>query len=150
MNANPFGLAFPLDERETLSGALGLVWGTQEDGVTEASVPVVDVVRQPMGLVHGGVYATIAETIATMATAAAVMPEGSTAQGLSNTTNFLRPIHDGTIHARGDRVHRGRTTWVWDVACSDDRGRVCAVSRVVIAVRPVAAGAGGDPPPTPS
>ena len=43
--------------------------------------------------------------------------------GLSNSTSFLRPITEGTVHAHATRLHRGRTTWVWDVRFSDDAGR---------------------------
>ena len=46
-------------------------------------------------------------------------------------------VHGGTIHAEARVRHRGRTTWIWDVDLSDDEGRMCAVSRVTIAVRPV-------------
>ena len=60
--------------------------------------------------------------------------------GLSNSTSFLRPITEGTIHAHATRLHRGRTTWVWDVRFSDDAGRTCAVTRMTIAVRPLPAG----------
>ena len=63
------------------------------------------------------------------------------AMGLSNSTSFLRPITEGTVHARATRLHRGRTTWVWDVRFSDDAGRTCAVTRMTIAVRPLPDGA---------
>jgi uncharacterized protein (TIGR00369 family) len=101
-----------------------------------ARVPVRNAIRQPMGLVHGGVYASIAESLASLATGAGVVPEGLVPQGLSNATSFLRPILEGTIHATAIRRHRGRTTWVWDVEISDDAGRLCAVTRMTIAVRP--------------
>jgi len=45
------------------------------------------------------------------------------------------PISEGTIHARATAFHRGRTTWLWDVEMRDDAGRLCATSRVTIAVR---------------
>ncbi len=105
-----------------------------------AEVTVHDGVKQPMGLVHGGVYASIAESITSMATAQSVLPDGNMAQGLSNQTSFLRPIFDGTIHATATRRHRGRTTWVWEVDITDDAGRLCAVVRMTIAVRPLPAG----------
>jgi uncharacterized protein (TIGR00369 family) len=101
-----------------------------------ARVPVRNAIRQPMGLVHGGVFASIAESLASLATGAGVVPEGLVPQGLSNATSFLRPILEGTIHATAIRRHHGRTTWVWDVEISDDAGRLCAVTRMTIAVRP--------------
>jgi uncharacterized protein (TIGR00369 family) len=85
--------------------------------------------------VHGGVFASIAESIASVATHLAVSEEGRSAQGMSNQTSFLRPIVDGTIHAVARRRHRGRTTWVWEVDICDDAGRLCALVRMTVAVR---------------
>jgi 1,4-dihydroxy-2-naphthoyl-CoA hydrolase len=110
--------------------------GYDEAEVT-AQVQVRDEIKQPAGLVHGGVYAAIAESMASMATALTVMGEGNTAMGLSNSTSFLRPITEGLVHAQATRLHRGRTTWVWDVRFSDDAGRTCALTRMTIAVRPL-------------
>ena len=94
-------------------------------------------VLQPMGIVHGGVYATLAEGMTSEATFRAVYPEGNVAMGMSNQTSFLRPISGGTIHAEARRRHRGRTTWLWEVDFTDDSGRLCALTRVTIAVRPI-------------
>ncbi len=105
-----------------------------EDEV-RASPPVRDEIKQPMGLVHGGLYASIAEALASMATATAVLQDGRQAMGLSNATSFMRPITDGTVHAVARCIHRGRTTWVWDVEIRDDAGRRCALTRMTIAVR---------------
>jgi uncharacterized protein (TIGR00369 family) len=106
------------------------------DTEVRAETSVRDEIKQPAGLVHGGVYASMAESMASLATALAVMEEGGMAMGLSNATSFLRPITEGTIHAVGTRLHRGRTTWVWDVHFTDDAGHRCAVTRMTIAVRP--------------
>jgi 1,4-dihydroxy-2-naphthoyl-CoA hydrolase len=92
--------------------------------------------KQPAGLIHGGVYAAMAESMASLATAIAVHAQGDTAMGLSNSTSFLRPITQGVVHGHATRLHRGRTTWVWDVRFSDDQDRTCAVTRMTIAVRP--------------
>lgn len=100
-----------------------------------AQVQVSDRVKQPMGLVHGGVYASIAESITSMTTYWAVAEQGKIAVGLSNQTNFLRPITQGTIHALARCRHKGRTTWVWEVDITDDDDRLCAIVRMAIAVR---------------
>lgn len=101
-----------------------------------ARVAVRDELKQGTGVVHGGVYASIAEALAAYATATAVAADGSAAMGLSNTTSFLRPVAEGSVHAVALRRHRGRTTWVWDVEFSDDADRLCAVTRMTVAVRP--------------
>ena len=92
--------------------------------------------KQPFGLVHGGVFAAMAESIASQATYTVVSEEGNMAVGLSNFTSFMRPILEGTLHAEARRRHRGSTTWVWEVEMTDDEGRLCALSRVTMAVRP--------------
>jgi 1,4-dihydroxy-2-naphthoyl-CoA hydrolase len=93
-------------------------------------------VQQPMGLVHGGAYAALAETLVSWTTARAVSENGELAMGQSNHSMFLRPVTSGQVHAEGTPRHRGRTSWVWDVEFTDDDGNVCAISRVVLAVRP--------------
>jgi 1,4-dihydroxy-2-naphthoyl-CoA hydrolase len=120
----------------TFDALYGLEILEYDDERVTARVPVEDKVKQPMGLVHGGLYASIAESITSMATARVVVPEGMIATGMSNQTSFLRPITEGTVHATATRRHRGRTTWMWDVEITDDAGRLCAVSRMTIAVRP--------------
>jgi 1,4-dihydroxy-2-naphthoyl-CoA hydrolase len=106
------------------------------DGIVRGRVSVRDEIKQPAGLVHGGVYAAMAESMATNGTAVTVFQDGSTAVGLSNQTSFLRPITSGTINAVARARHRGRTTWVWEVELTDDAGRLCALTRVTVAVRP--------------
>jgi 1,4-dihydroxy-2-naphthoyl-CoA hydrolase len=91
--------------------------------------------KQPAGLVHGGIYASMAESLASMTTYLAVRDDNRVVMGQSNHTTFVRPILAGTVHAAGRARQRGRTTWVWDVEFSDDDERLCALSRVTIAVR---------------
>ena len=109
-----------------------------EEATAEAKVR--DDILQPAGLVHGGVFASIAESLTSFATWQAVGREGKSAQGLSNQTSFLRPIVGGTIHATARRRHRGRTTWVWEVDITDDEARLCALVRMTVAVRDAPAG----------
>jgi 1,4-dihydroxy-2-naphthoyl-CoA hydrolase len=113
----------------------GLVFTEVSDELVRGEVAVRDDLKQPAGLVHGGVFASIAESLASIGTALVVMKDGHHAMGLSNQTSFLRPITEGTIHATAYRKHRGRTTWVWEVEMSDDDGRVCVLTRMTIAVR---------------
>ncbi|MCW3069553.1 MAG: thioesterase superfamily protein [Solirubrobacterales bacterium] len=114
----------------------GLELVSFSDTEVRAQVTVRDELKQPAGLVHGGVYASVAESIASLATALAVLENGDMAMGMANSTSFLRPVTEGVVHAHATRLHRGRTTWVWDVRFSDDRDRTCAVTRMTIAVRP--------------
>jgi uncharacterized protein (TIGR00369 family) len=116
-------------------GLYGLVITEMSEALVRGQVEVRDELKQTAGLVHGGVYASIAENIASTGTALGVLPEGKMAVGLSNQTSFLRPITAGTIRAVAIRKHRGRSTWVWEVEITDDDGRLCVLTRMTVAVR---------------
>jgi 1,4-dihydroxy-2-naphthoyl-CoA hydrolase len=118
----------------TLDDVLGFELLELGEEAAVARFPIAGRVKQRFGLVHGGAYAALAEVLATEATVAAVQPDA--AMGMSNDTSFLRGARGAWITARARRRHRGRTTWVWEVDHTDDEGRLCAVSRVTIAVRP--------------
>ncbi len=120
----------------TLDGTLGFELLESSEERARGRVAVSDRVRQPFGIVHGGVYAALAESITSIATYHAVADEGMIAVGSSNHTSFLRPVTEGAVHAEARRRHRGRTTWIWEVDITDDEGRLCAMSRVSLAVRP--------------
>lgn len=121
---------------DSFDGAIGLeIDELIEVGHRTARLPVVPAVCQPMGIVHGGVYAAIAESLASRGTADGVLDLGKVPLGMSNNTSFLRPVSEGSVHADARAFHRGRTTWVWDVDMRNDDGKLCATSRVTIAVR---------------
>jgi 1,4-dihydroxy-2-naphthoyl-CoA hydrolase len=122
---------------QTLDGVLGFELLEKGEGTARGRFEVTDSVRQPFGIVHGGAYAAMAETLASAATYIAVQGDGKLAMGQSNVTSFLRPVSEGTVHAEGTCRHRGRTSWVWEIDFTDDEGRLCALSRVTMAVRSI-------------
>lgn len=123
---------------DTFVGFLGAEYHDHGEGDFGCTVPVHHGLMQPMGIVHGGIYAAIAETVASMGAARAVgFDSGMAVMGQSNNTTFLRPVAGGSIHAVGRIIHHGRTTIVWQIDMRDDDGRLCAVSQVTIAVRPM-------------
>jgi uncharacterized protein (TIGR00369 family) len=125
-DAGPIGFA----------GHSGVEWIELNSDNARARIAVGEQHLQPYGIVHGGVYTTLAESLTSAATYAAVHEEGKVAMGQANDTTFLRPIRDGHVNALAKARHSGSTTWIWDVEMSDDEGRVCALSRMTIAVRP--------------
>ena len=119
MAAPPFDALYGLEiEAATAEGARG-------------TVPVSDGVRQPAGLVHGGVYASMAESLAVAATEAATGPR----RGRPLEPDEL-PAPDHRRHGPRDRppaATRGRSTWVWEFDVTDDDGRLCALVRMTVA-----------------
>jgi 1,4-dihydroxy-2-naphthoyl-CoA hydrolase len=126
---------YPVPYERTFDGSVG--YEITEIGPERAAgrVRVGDGTVQRWGMVHGGVYAGLAEVLASEATAVGVWENGKLGLGLANHTNFLRPVTGGVVEAEARRRHAGRTTWVWDVDMRDEQGRLCASSRVTIAVR---------------
>jgi 1,4-dihydroxy-2-naphthoyl-CoA hydrolase len=127
------GGEYAVPEGRGLDGVLGLEVVSLADDAAVGRFAIADRVKQRFGLIHGGAYAALAEMLATEATVRVVHPR--VAMGLSNDTSFLRGARGEWNTARGRARHRGRTTWVWEIDHTDDEGRLCAVSRVTIAVR---------------
>ena len=133
-DAAPYELRVPIEN--AFDATIGFVVDESDEiGRCTGHLPVRPGICQPMGIVHGGVYAAIAETLASMGTAKAVMADAKVVMGMSNNTTFMRPATEGTLHGSAHAIHRGRTTWVWDVDMRDDQDRLCASSRVTIAIR---------------
>jgi 1,4-dihydroxy-2-naphthoyl-CoA hydrolase len=130
----------PRPPEPTFEGTLDQVLGFEAFDIgpelARARAEVGQQHKQPYGIVHGGVYAAMAESVASQATAVGVYEAGNIAVGMSNFTSYMRPVLEGHVHGEARRIHRGSTTWVWEVELKDDEGRLCALSRVTIAVRP--------------
>ena len=114
---------------------IGVEWLDFGPEEARARIAVEDRHKQPYGIVHGGVFAALAESITSAATYEAVRDDGMVAMGQANSTTFLRPITEGHATAVARPRQQGRTTWVWDVEILDDEERVCALVRMTIAVR---------------
>ena len=81
-----------------------------------AHLEVVDHHKQPYGIVHGGVYCSIVETLCSIGAALWALEQGIQAVvGVSNSTDFLRSVQDGRIEATATPVHRGRSQQLWQV-----------------------------------
>jgi uncharacterized protein (TIGR00369 family) len=85
---------------------------------------------QAYGLVHGGVYAGIVESLASFGATLSAMPQGKVAVGLENHTSFIRACREGTLHAVATPITRGSRTQVWEVVIRDDAQQIVATGRV--------------------
>ena len=121
---------------------LGTEWIKLDPDDARARIELRDELRQPYGIMHGGVYSSLVESLCSYATAAAVYKDGNIAMGQSIEVSFVRPVvGSGHAEARAVARHRGRTTWVWQVEIVDDDGHLCALAKMTMAVRPAPEGA---------
>src|SRR3954469_2920738 len=121
----------------SFEGYLGLDWLELTDEFAHARFDVRDELKQPLGLLHGGVYSAVAETLASVATVLGVWKDGYGGSGMSNVASFLRPATGGTLDAVGRRRSREPDRWVWGTDFTDAQGRLYAIVEVTIAVRPL-------------
>jgi uncharacterized protein (TIGR00369 family) len=84
--------------------------------------------HQPYGIVHGGVHASVIETLASLG-AAAWYQQGQVV-GVSNQTDFLRAVREGRLTATGTPIHRGRLQQLWLVEIRDENERIVARGQV--------------------
>jgi uncharacterized protein (TIGR00369 family) len=116
---------------------IGTEWLDDDPDHARVRLALRDELRQPFGLLHGGVMSSLVESVCSRATALVVLPEGNVAMGQSITVNFLRPVTKGGAEVKARARHRGRSTWVWDAEVLDDDERICALAQMTIAVRPL-------------
>ena len=120
----------------TFEGFLDLDWLELERDFVHVQFRVRDNLKQPLGLLHGGIYAGVAETIASIATVANVWPDGFIGSGLSNYASFLRPITEGLVDVQARLRGHDDREWTWGHEFRDDQEQLCALVDVTIAVRP--------------
>lgn len=94
-------------------------------------------VHQPMGLLHGGATAALAETAASIGAYVSTDPASEYAVGTDLNISHLRALRDGTIRATATPIRKGRTIHVWNVDVSDDEGVAVAAARCTLAIRPL-------------
>jgi len=97
-------------------------------------MPVDQRTFQPAGLLHGGASVALAETLASVGTALLVDETRYTAVGMEINANHLRPVRSGFVTAEARPIHRGKSSYVWNIDIFDDRKRRICVSRCTVAV----------------
>lgn len=131
MADDPRGLRSHFDE------LVGTEWLDDDPDHARVRIELRDELRQPVGLLHGGVLSTLVESVCSRATALAVLDDGMAAMGQSIAVSFIRPITEGAAEVTARAHHRGRTTWVWNAEVTNDDGKTCALAQMTIAVRPL-------------
>jgi 1,4-dihydroxy-2-naphthoyl-CoA hydrolase len=110
-------------------GHIGLQFTETTSERVRATVEVSPVLRQATGVVHGGVYCSIVETVASWGALLSLDGAGHVV-GVNNNTDFLRGVRDDTLLAEASPVFRGRSQQLWRVVITDAGGRECAVGQV--------------------
>jgi len=124
------------EQHDTLSSLLGMEFVEVSGERIVVRMPVTDRVKQPFGILHGGATVALCETAASIGTFLGIDHDHFHAVGMEINCNHLRPTRGGTLIATATPLHRGRTTWVWDIRVQNDAGKLVAISRCTVAVVP--------------
>jgi 1,4-dihydroxy-2-naphthoyl-CoA hydrolase len=128
----PPDASIPTNYTAPFDTELGLQFTELSPDGARAQLEVKPKLLQPMGLVHGGVYCSMIESIASAAayTWLNTSGNGGNVVGVNNNTDFLRSINSGTVYATAEPIHRGRRQQLWLVTITDANDRVVARGQV--------------------
>lgn len=117
-----------------LMDALSITITEVNPGLVKASMPVSDVVKQPLGVMHGGASLVLAESVSSLGSWMLIDADKERAVGLEINANHLRSATRGTVFAEASIVHQGKRTHVWQISITDDEQRPVCISRCTIAI----------------
>lgn len=98
------------------------------------SMPVSSKVHQPLGLLHGGAVAALAENVASLAGNLVVAHQNKSCLGLTLNTSHIKSVREGVVFSTAKALHLGRTTQVWEIKTTSEEGILINVSRMTLAV----------------
>ncbi|MFL9484453.1 hotdog fold thioesterase [Chitinophagaceae bacterium LWZ2-11] len=113
---------------------IGIEFTEIGDDFLKATMPVDHRTHQPMGLLHGGANAVLAETLGSVASALVVDGDKFTCVGLEINANHIRGVRSGLVTGVVTPIHVGATTHVWDIKIYNEAGKLTCVSRLTVAV----------------
>ncbi len=122
----------PFTDRVTYVGHTKIELTEATPDLAEGRIDIEDIHHQPYGVVHGGVYATLVETLASTGAALwAASNNMAGAMGISNTTDFFRATRSGFLLGSATPIHRGRNQQVWEVSITrGEDGKLAAHGQV--------------------
>lgn len=122
--------------KNTLMSTLGITYTDVGEGFLEAKMPVNQTVHQPMGLLHGGATAALAETLGSAASHLIINRETESIVGIEINANHLKGVKSGTVTGRATIQHQGKKLHVWNIDVVDEEQRKIAVCRLTCMIIP--------------
>jgi len=122
--------------QNTMLSAIGIEFTDLGEDYIKATMPVDHRTHQPMGLLHGGASAALAETLGSFASHLVVDSTKFNCVGLEINANHIRPKTEGTVTGIARPIHLGSKTHIWEIKIEDERGKLVCISRLTMAVLP--------------
>ena len=116
--------------RNTLMETLEIEYVDAGEGFLQATMPVNPRIHQPMGLLHGGASAALAESVGSAASIMFVDPSREEVRGIELSANHLRSKTEGIVTGTARIVHKGRTLHLWEIRITDEEDRLISLCRL--------------------
>ena len=108
-----------------------------EDFLT-AKMPVTTKVHQPLGQLHGGATAALAESVGSAASLMFVNPEKQEVRGIEISANHLRSKREGTVFCTAKIIHKGASIHLWEIRIVDENDKlisICKLTNMILSRR---------------
>ncbi|KXK18910.1 MAG: hotdog fold thioesterase [Saprospiraceae bacterium] len=121
----------------TMGSHLGMEFTGIGDDFLEARMPVDHRTKQPMGLLHGGASAALAETLGSVASYLCIEDiSKETAVGLNITADHLRPISKGWVTGIARPIKLGRKIHLWSIEIKNEKDQLVCISKLSVMIIP--------------
>jgi len=120
--------------QNSLSDHLGILFTEVGQDFVCATMPINEKTTQPMGIMHGGASAALAETVGSAAANFCIDQNEFVCVGLEINVNHLKPVSKGKVKAVAKPYHLGRKTHVWEIKLFNDDNKLVSISRLTLAV----------------
>ncbi|MEI7978937.1 MAG: hotdog fold thioesterase [Bacteroidota bacterium] len=118
----------------TMSEWLGIEFIEVCEAYLVAKMPVDHRTTQPLGVVNGGAFCALAETVGSMAANLCIDRSKYVALGLDINANHIRSANKGWVYGKAVPLHLGKSTQVWEIKITDDNEKLCCISRLTMSV----------------
>lgn len=120
--------------KNTMTDFLGIRFTQIGNDFLEATMPVTDKTKQPLGLLHGGANVVLAETLGSVAATLTVDTSRQHCVGLEINANHLKSVREGWVRGVTKPIHLGKKTQVWEIKIFNSQDELTCISRITMAI----------------
>ena len=122
--------------KNTMMGTLGIEYIDAGKDFLKASMPVNSRVHQPLGLLHGGASAALAESVGSAASILFVDPEKEEVRGIEITANHIKSKRAGMVYGTAKIIHKGRNIHLWEIRITDEQDSLISLCKLTNIILP--------------
>lgn len=120
--------------KNTMTDFLDIRFTQIGDDFLEATMPVTNKTKQPLGLLHGGANVVLAETLGSVAATLTVDTSRQHCVGLEINANHLKSVREGRVRGVTTPIHLGKKTQVWEIKIFNGQDELTCISRITMAI----------------